>query len=1090
MTEEATVIEKKVPKFASFRPKPDSPASSPLRGDLKSSNSRDDGRANAIAFPEDNIRHQHRKHTRREHESNHQRHRRSEDRQGEDNKLQATITHWDEPEIYVVDKVGDTANLKYGSIHSYRIPSYFRVGYGSVLGLSSSLKIDRQLSNEKYIAISDPGKSRYLKRDKAAFAKVGRGRETRVKSTAPASELFEHHDADFLPIDGWRLTKRRRLDDVESGSDSSTEDEQHHYRSIEGKAKRPIVPEDLDIEFNEDISDVGWTMSSTDEVNLRKAALSRKVDSKPSNGDAWLDLINYHEQILVNHSLKQRATAAESLSTADIKLSMYEKALNVVKDPEYSERLIIGMMQEGAKVWDVKKVANKWQIVLQEHPNYINLWTKYLDFQQTNSANFRFDELREAFTRCLGILCGAVAQAEGDVVRHGNLVTIQIYLILRMTICLKEAGFSEQSIAIWQVIFEFNLYNPPGSGNRKSSLLSFEELRTSFEDFWESEVPRIGEEGSVGWETYSSHGGSPSEPKRDKTMPLSGQTSLIRNWHKFENVANLQSQQPARTIDETREDDPYRIVLFSDIKEFVLSLPASSNRTLFSAFLAYCHLPALESTPDSLKLWWQDPFIRNDSLYGFEKLLRSSGSLETTTGTSIPDPFSLPLSSYAVSTDSLFASDDSWFSAFHFQKPKCKGERNPLDYVWIRRVLRTLVDYGIGDNDSAEYFLAFEYNTMPSTARKTAKTLLKKRPSNLRLYNAYALIEFRLGNRSTAESVLAAAINLSRTLDSNAQKETILLWRTWIWELLDPVGTEDALKRILTIPAVDVILEVSDVVTNPAACLRSQKALVDGRDQALSLDEYRCAVLYSECLILLEYLTNERSIESTLSSYEHHLLLFTSRLPPTSLPHELLHQSRAKLLYYHTTHSHSFKPALVRSTLTDSIKRFPHNTIFLSLYAWNEARFRIDDRVRALVHDVVLSSHATKNSNTQDITSHFFAVYTELRRSSTTGSNIHSIRGVFERAVESPCGRQSAAMWKLYFLFECTRGESPRARAVFYRAVRACPWVKELYLLAFEWLGEGMSVDELKAVYEMVVERELRVFVGLEEAFEEVERTE
>ena len=78
-------------------------------------------------------------------------------------------------------------------------------------------------------------------------------------------------------------------------------------------------------------------------------------------------------------------------------------------------------------------------------------------------------------------------------------------------------------------------------------------------------------------------------------------------------------------------------------------------------------------------------------------------------------------------------------------------------------------------------------------------------------------------------------------------------------------------------------------------------------------------------------------------------------------------------------------------------------------------------------------------------------------------------------------------MWKLYFLFECERGELQRARAVFYRAVRACPWVKELYLLAFEQLGKEMSIAELKGVYEMVVDRELRVLVALEEAFEEVE---
>ena len=816
-----------MPKFASFRPKLDPPPLGSPRGASKLLNIRQDVQSNASTVPELTTRRRHKKHSRHEHEFKHQQSQQFEGRSVEDTEPQATFRSWDEPANYVVDVSGDIANVKYGSLHSYSIPSFFRSGYGSILGLSSSLKIDRQLSNEKYLFISNPGKGRYLKRDKAAFAKVGRGRETKIKSITPATELLDDHGADFIPIDDARSKKRRRVDDVNWSPDSNTEDEQHHYRSIKGKAKPPVDAEDSDKEFSEDASNLGRTVLLTDEVILRKAALSKKVDSEPTNGNAWLDLISYQEQILSSQNPGERANAAESLSTADIKLSMYEKALNVVKDPEYIERLIIGMMQEGAKLWDVKKVANKWQNVLEENPNYINLWTKYLDFQQTNSANFHFDDLREAYRRCLGILRAAVLRVEGDVARHEKFITIQLYLLLRMTICLREAGYSEQSVAIWQVVFEFNLYRPPSSGNDKIAPLFSEKLKTSFEDFWESEVPRIGEEGSAGWVKYSSHGGSPSEPKTDETMATGSHISQIRNWYKLEAECSLRSQQPARTIDDTGEDDPYRVVLFSDVKEFVLSLPASSYRHLLSTFLAYCHLPPLESTPDSLKAWWQDSFIRNDSLYGYEKTLHPSNPAELTTGSSTTDIFDLPLSSYVVSTDSLFAKHNSWFSAFHFQKPEYKSEkREPLDYAWIRRVLRTLVDLGIGDDDLAEYFLAFEHNIMPNTAKKTAKALLKKQPSNLRLYNAYALIEFRAGNRSTAESVLVAALNLRRTLDNNAQRETILLWRTWIWELLDSAGTEDAVKRLLTVPVMEIKLDVSDVRVTATARLKVQKVSV------------------------------------------------------------------------------------------------------------------------------------------------------------------------------------------------------------------------------------------------------------------------
>ena len=57
-----------------------------------------------------------------------------------------------------------------------------------------------------------------------------------------------------------------------------------------------------------------------------------------------------------------------------------------------------------------------------------------------------------------------------------------------------------------------------------------------------------------------------------------------------------------------------------------------------------------------------------------------------------------------------------------------------------------------------------------------------------------------------------------------------------------------------------------------------------------------------------------------------------------------------------------------------------------------------------------------------------------------------------------------------------------RAKSVYWRAVRACPWVKELWLLAFEYLREGgMGEEELRGLHEMMEEKGVRVHVGIEE---------
>jgi hypothetical protein len=255
---------------------------------------------------------------------------------------------------------------------------------------------------------------------------------------------------------------------------------------------------------------------------------------------------------------------------------------------------------------------------------------------------------------------------------------------------------------------------------------------------------------------------------------------------------------------------------------------------------------------------------------------------------------------------------------------------------------------------------------------------------------------------------------------------------------------------------------------------------------------------------------------STLPERSHSFQTFTS---------ELLHQARAKLIYYHVRTSSLYKPSQIRSLLTESISLFPHNTIFLSLFAWNESRFRIEERVRDVVRDVTSetkqrTSHNRNRTTAQQIpiTSHLFSIYTELIRPVYAGSTLHSVRAAFEKAIGDPAhlpagtftngasstastARSSLTLWKLYILFELSRGEINRAKEVFYRAIRACPWSKELVMLAFTHLradvvrerykdsvrkGEGMGFDELRRVYNVLVEKELRIHVDIEEELDRI----
>lgn len=150
---------------------------------------------------------------------------------------------------------------------------------------------------------------------------------------------------------------------------------------------------------------------------------------------------------------------------------------------------------------------------------------------------------------------------------------------------------------------------------------------------------------------------------------------------------------------------------------------------------------------------------------------------------------------------------------------------------------------------------------------------------------------------------------------------------------------------------------------------------------------------------------------------------------------------------------------------------FPRNTIFLSLFAWAESSLRLDDPVRGLLQQTVLSRP------NDCLASRIFGIRHELRL-----GNAHSARAAFEGAVGSEACAGSAQLWVYYVRF-CYRRKELRARAkdVFYTAITRCPGSKELYLEAFTTLANVMDSSELKAVFSMVADKGLRVHVDLEE---------
>lgn len=960
---------------------------------------------------------------------------------GAGHRDRSTVPKGTTNDLFIVDRRGDEKNIAFGTLHQPSVPQYRRSGYGKVLG-SSDERIDQSRSDEHVITMSSRLYDRYESQLRKARARGDIERKLRRPSKDCISIV--DHDIDFISLRASQGQKRKR-DRQEERSDrqSSSEGETQHLSSSRIRRDPLDRPTGVDVLHESDTSASDYELreyASGESALSQRKILSQKVYSDPTNCQAWLEFIDIQDQILDLDKQRKKSTrtVAEEHSIAEVKFSMYEKALKVISQPRDKERLIVGMMEECSKLWDAKTILLKYESYLHTYPDSTRLWQNYLNFKETTFSVFRYEEVRDGFFKCLKVLHQCADNRGSIKSQDDGFDKIYAYILLRLTLMMREAGFMEHAVAIWQAALEFYLFRPPETDHHT--------LIKSFESFWESEVPRIGEEGAEGWVTYAKQSREPPEPKTDKSFDAERQYQGVVGWLSLERKHTAQAKLPGRMIDDVVENDPSRAALFSDVSEVLLDLPITADQAefLLTAWLDFCHLPPMTASRaySFVRATYADPFVRNETIYQPRTFLltlqtSSEQSKADTMDTTISSPTkrknkpSLPIADCEPSSDTLFAAVGQANSIFDTWLLSYAQDQALLSIDWIRKTMSALVHARIGGDDVAEYFLALELRLTPETARKTAKRLLKAHPESLRLYNAYAFIEYRLNAPEKAQEVIFAAIRSSASLGEKHRRDELYLWHTWIWETLSSGQAKEALEILVCYPEATRRSERNisdDMSVAPSVMLRSQRALTAARDHYISLSLPLHSHLTTDLLLLLSYLSSCRSLEAAQTAFSANTTALSARFTADSSPHELLHQSFARLLYLHATKVPLLKPAMIREALTLSISVFPHNTIFLSLYAWNEARFRIDDRVRSIVNDLVLapkSGSKQRNSTDESVTPHLFAIYSELIAPSLPDQTItpFAIRSSVQSKVEQErIVRRSGS----YTWYSSWRGERKR----------------------------------------------------------------
>jgi hypothetical protein len=280
-----------------------------------------------------------------------------------------------------------------------------------------------------------------------------------------------------------------------------------------------------------------------------------------------------------------------------------------------------------------------------------------------------------------------------------EILRTQGYIFLRLACFLRDAGYHELSLALWQAVLDFTL----PIGTRDS--LPKDQAIAKFQEYWDSEVSRMGEDGynSWSWRQTLSDQRAPMPPKTVSRQPVNWRLHFWKHYtnYEFENAEKDILKTAGRTEDEVLENDPFHIVLFTDLAPILeaMAFPFESVEFLIAGFLCYCGLPPAvdETMNSSLASWWKDSFVQTWPLNVWDSL----GTLE--------ESFPSYLAIRVMTQDALFGEP----LQCRAQDPGTIFISNTLQFLMRRLHLAFSGTHPL-ETVIAEYFIAYQLSHMPS----------------------------------------------------------------------------------------------------------------------------------------------------------------------------------------------------------------------------------------------------------------------------------------------------------------------------------------------------------------------------------------
>ncbi|CCL98994.1 uncharacterized protein FIBRA_01002 [Fibroporia radiculosa] len=932
--------------------------------------------------------------------------------------------------FYFTDRKGDALNLQYGGLHSGSVPRYYLAARGKmILGLNPLWRVIHR--GRKGVEIAAGGRRKMHALTDPSSRHLLHSAPTRMLR-ASREDKYQYDEAEgFLPL--------------VSKSDQATSQLYRSIISIEGEDSDSDASTTSQGDSSDNDSD-SVPMSAL-QVTLKE--LEEQLTAEPSSVASWLSLLSYTLSTVPIASKNARKARSE------ISLSVLSRAISAHPSNLSSKSLRLRYLKAGEEVWHENKLDAEWEDALKV--GGVELWMEWLEWKIKKG------------TKGVETMVAAASRALFSL---GEDEIGKLRVLWRTAVGLLNAGYVERAAALFQAQAELTYKLPPLMDTQP-----FDCQLDSLEEFWDSEVPRIGEINAQGWDKWVISTHKPNiPPPRTTVRPPSLNADPFRRWEALERWSDSVHRLPSRSVHDFADIDPYSVVLFSDIRPLLVRIASPDAkcalRFIWLSFLGL-HVPGflrtLSANPDDNMddRWAYTHFAQSSFL---ESILPSDGLV----------------ASKRITADShtgvLVGRERQYTKSFGPVKNWGFNVLGPFDAVtthgwrmWDREDVAGVDQQIVREvfaqcrfQDDPEWdvlSLAFEASCSMKSALKISKHLLASRQDSLLLWASHAQLERLRGRLDDARKIYQTVLSAS---SNSGSPEAMHMW--WDWAEMEWLaGGSDVAIEVL-------VRSTAGQGTSGVAILRAKRYLQESL-AITSQETWKTRELRLKIWALLELLT--ASPHSALSVFDTQI----SKLTPQTISHESMTAASVLFLYNHSAVLRNpMPPALFRERAERAVDLYPNNTVLLGLFLEAEKGRGIWGRVRAMLSE----NTGTPLLKEKDI-------MRRMAETWVTGWGIGGWEAEQERArsglsaaVQSERTRGSAILWRLYVEFEIKMGQLERAKRLLFRALGECPLVKgkQLYLLAFGPLRSVISGRELREWAETMAERGIRMRNGLEEMLE------